>query len=76
MGAAMAGPEGFGKSNNIALSVNCSSEEEINSFFTKLAVGGNIINPLKPQFRGAIFVVVTNNFRVQWMFNYDRNRQS
>jgi PhnB protein len=68
----MSGPGGFVKGNNLALSVNCSSEEEINHFFSKLSEGGNIIDPLQPQFWGAIFGVLTDRFGIRWMFNYQQ----
>ena len=73
MGSDMVGPEGFIKGNNIALSVNCSSEEEIHAFFSNLSAGGNIIDPLKTQFWGALFGVLTDKFGIRWMFNYDKN---
>ena len=75
MGSDMAGPEGIIKGNNIALSVNCSSDEEINTFFSKLSEGGKIIDPLKLQFWGAIFGVLTDKFGIRWMFNYDKNQK-
>lgn len=58
--------------SNIALSLNCSSEEEINEFYTKLSDGGHIIDPLKVQFWGAIFAVFTDKFGIRWMLNYDK----
>lgn len=70
MGSDMVGPDGFQKGNNIALSVNCSSEEEINAFFSKLSDGGKIIDPLKQQFWGAMFGVLKDRFGITWMFNY------
>lgn len=75
MGSDMTGPDGYNKGNNIALSLNCSSEEEINTFFSKLAEGGKIIDPLKVQFWGAIFGVLTDKFGINWMFNYDKNQK-
>lgn len=74
MGTDMVGPEGFTKGNNIALSLNCSSDDEINSFFSKLSEGGKIIEALKPQFWGAIFGVVKDKFGITWMLNYDKNQ--
>jgi len=47
MGSDMVGPDGFIKRNNIALSLNCSSEEEINTLFSKLSASGKILDPLK-----------------------------
>lgn len=75
MGSDMVGPAGFIQGNNIALSLNCSSDEEINTFFSKLAEGGKILDPLKVQFWGATFGAVTDKFGVNWMLHYDKNQQ-
>lgn len=72
MASDMIGPGGLQQGNNIALSVNCGSEEEINTFFSKLAAGGQIIDPLKVQFWGAIFGVLTDKYGIRWMFNYEK----
>ena len=55
--------------DNIALSLNCESEEEIKSLFSKLSAGGEIFMPLEKQFWGALFGVLTDKFGVEWMFN-------
>ena len=59
--------------NNIALCVNCSSEEEINSFFTHLSAGGKINEPLQQSFWGATFGSLTDKFGIHWMFNHTKN---
>jgi len=68
-------PGGFQQGNNVALSLNCSSEEEINNFYSKLSEGGKIIDSLKQQFWGAMFGVFDDKFGVRWMLNYDKNQQ-
>jgi PhnB protein len=73
MGSDMVGPDGFIKGNTMSLSLSCSSEEEINSFFSNLSEGGKIIHPLRVEFWGAIFGVFTDKFGVRWMLNYDKN---
>jgi PhnB protein len=75
MGSDMTGPEGYIKGNTMSLSLNCSSEEEINTFFTNLSAGGQVIHPLVEQFWGAIFGVLTDKYGVRWMFNYDKNQR-
>ncbi len=75
LGSDMTGPDGFAKGNNIALSVNCSTEDEINTFFRKLSEGGKIIDPLKLQFWGAMFGILTDKFGIRWMFIYDKDQQ-
>ena len=72
MGSDIVGPEGFIKGNTMALSINCSSEDEIEMFFTNLSSGGQIIHPLARQFWGASFGVLTDRFGIRWMFNYDK----
>lgn len=64
----------FIKGNNYALSVNCGSEEEINSLFEKLSRGGEVIDPLKTQFWGAVFGVLNDKYGIRWMFNYDTSQ--
>jgi PhnB protein len=61
--------------NTVALSLNCSSEEEINTFFKKLSDGGKVIDDLKLQFWGALFGVLQDKYGFVWMLNYDKNPQ-
>ena len=76
MASEMPGPEGYVKGNSIALSLNCSSEQEINEFFTRLSSGANIIHPLRQEFWGATFGVLTDKFGIRWMLNYDKNQKN
>lgn len=59
--------------NNINLCMNCSSSEEVNSFFKNLSAGGKVIEPLHQSFWGATFGVLTDKFGINWMFNYSKN---
>ncbi|BAU54344.1 VOC family protein [Mucilaginibacter gotjawali] len=72
MATDMTGPDGFIKGNNIALSLNCSSEDEINTFYSKLSAGGKILEPLKDSFWGSLFGCFTDKFGIMWMLNYDK----
>ncbi len=68
--------DGMGSSvegTNVVLSLNCSSEEEANTFFSKLSEGGKITHPLKVEFWGALFGQLTDKFGIHWMLNYDKN---
>lgn len=60
------------KGNVINLNITCSSEEEINSFFQKLSEGGKIIMPLADQFWGAKFGMITDQFDISWMLNWEK----
>jgi PhnB protein len=75
MGTDMVSPAGYKPGNNVALSLNCSSEEEINTVFSRLSQEGQIVDPLKEQFWGAIFGVLTDKFGINWMLNYDKSRK-
>ncbi len=75
MGTDMIGPEGYTKGTNMALSLNCSSEEEINLFFARLSEGGSVIHPLRVEFWGATFGVFNDRFGIRWMLNYDKKLQ-
>lgn len=74
MGSDMNSPGEFIKGNNVALSLSCSSKEEINTYFSKLADGGKVMDPLKDQFWGAIFGAVKDKYGINWMLNYDKNQ--
>lgn len=75
MGSDMKEPgESFTKGNNIALSLNCSSDEEIKTFFSNLSKDGKVSHPLKKEFRGATFGVLTDKYGIRWMLNYDKNQ--
>ena len=72
MGTDMTGPDGFRQGNNIAVSVNCDSEEEIGTFYSRLSEGGSIMESLKLQFWDALFGVVIDKFGICWMLNFDK----
>lgn len=74
MASDMMGGQDFIVGNNISLTINCSTEEEINTFFSNLSAGGRVIMPLKVEFWGALFGVLTDKFGINWMFNYDKNQ--
>ncbi len=59
------------KGNQIGLCIQCSSEEEIHRFFTKLSAEGKIIEPIQKQFWGALFGELEDRFGTRWMFHYE-----
>jgi PhnB protein len=72
MGSDMTGPDGLTPGNNILLTLNCNSEEEINSLFNKLSEDGKVLQPLKTEFWGGIFGYLKDKFGIGWMFNYQK----
>jgi PhnB protein len=59
--------------NSINLCLNCKSDQEINTLFTRLSTGGQIKVPLHQSFWGATFGEVKDKFGITWMLNYTRN---
>ena len=59
--------------NSISLCINCSSDEEVNSFFDSLAKDGKIVEPLHQSFWGATFGSLTDKFGITWIFNHSKN---
>jgi len=56
--------------DNVTLTINCESEEEIRSHFEKLSKGGEVFMPIEKAFWGALFGVVTDKYGFEWMLNY------
>jgi PhnB protein len=66
---------GFGmliKGSTISLSLDCSSEEEINTYFSKLSSGGEIIYPLHMEVWGGMFGKLTDKYGIEWYLNYEK----
>jgi PhnB protein len=75
-GVMLMGSDMMGKAlrpgNSVVLFLNCSSDEEINNFFTRLSAGGQIKMPLHQSFWGATYGELTDKFGLLWMFNYPK----
>ncbi len=55
--------------NNVQLSISGSDEAKLREIFNKLSQGGKIQMPLKKEFWGDIFGMLTDRFGMQWMVN-------
>jgi PhnB protein len=60
------------RGNSMSLLLYCSSEEELRSFFAKLAAGGRIRAEPKVEFWGSVFGDLVDKFGIRWMLNYDK----
>jgi PhnB protein len=56
--------------DNVGISLNCESEEELRDLFAKLSEGGEIFMAPEMQFWGGVFGVLTDKYGVEWMLNY------
>lgn len=72
MGTDMVGEQGLIRGNSVSLSLNCSSEAEIKSYYNKLSAGGIIDHPLEKSFWGALFGDLTDKFGNHWILNYNQ----
>lgn len=59
--------------NTVQLCINCNSEEELGSFFSKLSAGGNIIESLRDMPWGAKFGALIDKYGKYWMFNFQKS---
>jgi len=58
--------------NNISLSLNFNSDDEITKAFNALSAGGQVTMPLQDTFWGAKFGMCIDKFGVNWLFNWDK----
>ena len=58
--------------NTFSLCINCSSEDELNTFFSKLSAGGKVVQPLGDMPWGAKYGEITDKFGKNWMFNFQK----
>ena len=61
--------------NNVSLCIDADSEEDAHRLFKGLSEGGQVSVPLKKEFWGALFGMFNDKFGIQWMVNYDYNKQ-
>ena len=72
LGSDMVDPGKRTNGNSISLFIECDSEEEIKTCFAKLAAGGKVDMPLKTEFWGATFGMLTDKYGNEWMLNYEK----
>lgn len=62
----------FQKGSNFSVSIDCESLAEIKQIFGAFAEKGKITMDLQDTFWGAHFGMLTDQFGVNWMFNFDK----
>lgn len=58
--------------NTVHLCINCSSENELNAFFSKLSEDGKITEPIADMPWGAMFGTLTDKYGKHWIFNFQK----
>ena len=72
MGSDMVSDKGLLKGNAVLMAINCSSDEEIKTFYEKDSAGGNKDHALEDTFWGATFGDLTDKFGNPWLLNYEK----
>jgi len=65
----------FTPGNNYSISINCDSPEEAGKLFNALSEKAKINMPLQETFWAARFGMLTDQFGINWMFNYEKPKQ-
>jgi PhnB protein len=70
--AAMDAPPGRGgdPGSNFAIAVEAESEAQVESIFSKLSAGGNVMMPTAQTFFAKRFGMCTDKFGIRWMISY------
>lgn len=61
--------------DNFSISISADSEAEADQLFAALSPGANVVMPLEKAFWGAYFGMLTDQYGIQWMVNFDYNEQ-
>ncbi len=62
----LAGPEGSVQGNTVSLSVFCSNENDFNTIFEKLSMGGTVVHPVHEFYAGKLGTV-KDKFGMTWL---------
>lgn len=58
--------------NTVHLCINCTSENELNTFISGLSEGGKITEPITDMPWGAKFGSLTDKYGKRWLFNFNK----
>lgn len=74
MATDMVGDHGLQKGNATSILVDCSSEDELNRYYSRLSEGAGRMFPIQRTYWGALFGGLTDRFGNQWLLNF-KNKQ-
>jgi PhnB protein len=60
--------------NNFWVAIKCESVEETDRLFTAFSENAKIVMPAQETFWAARFGMLTDQFGVNWMFNFEKTR--
>ena len=73
MASDMVAEAGLIQGNAVALMLNCSSEEEIRTFYARLSKGGRSLHPPEDTHWGALFGDLIDRYGYHWLLNYAKD---
>lgn len=73
MATDMVGEQGLQTGNAVSLAIHCSNEDEIRTYYEKLAEGGRKDHALEYTFWGALFGDLTDKYGNHWLLHFDQN---
>ena len=65
----------FKQGNNFSICINCESPQELERLFSAVGERGKVTMPLQDTFWGARFGMLTDQFGINWMFNFEKPKQ-
>jgi PhnB protein len=65
----------FKQGTNFAVCVTPENSEELENLFKAFSEGAKVTMPLQDTFWGARFGMLTDQFGVNWMFNFEKPKQ-
>ena len=74
VGSDMVGEQGLKKGNAVSIMLNCNTETEARTVYTRLAEDGQATHPLGDSFWGALFGNLTDKYGNNWLIQYNRNQ--
>ena len=74
MASDMVANKGLIVGNHMCISMMCENEEQIRSFYEKLAESGSRDHELEFSFWGALFGDLTDKYGIRWMLSFPLNQ--
>jgi PhnB protein len=66
----------FQQGSNFSISIDCESVEETEKLFNAFGENGKITMPVQETFWAARFGMLTDQFGINWMFNFGKPAQA
>jgi PhnB protein len=61
--------------DNFSIVIDCKSDGDLRRIFDTLATGGEVTMPVQETFWGATFGMCRDKYGVNWMLNYEKDKQ-